>query len=281
MEQYTMMGIDRLSSYAPMGVPLDGAGYRSHYPTPDTSLCRSSYTASSAGTSPSFSGPELTHSYPCGLGYPDVLFDGTESFVQLEPTEANLALFHPATPGPDTPNQIVEESSKATKRRAGKSHRSSALLHRGRKKESSVASVNGSTTPPSPTVLKKRRLAANARERKRMNSLNVAFDRLREIVPSLGPDHRLSKFETLQMAQTYIAALGDLLERGADATTYSLFDSLESPPGVTNDTNNNSSGISVGTSSHPSADGSSCGQLLVLREGDDSLDGRFLDLGYV
>ncbi|EAA12716.2 AGAP007822-PA, partial [Anopheles gambiae str. PEST] len=69
----------------------------------------------------------------------------------------------------------------------------------------------------------KRRLAANARERKRMNSLNVAFDRLREIVPSLGPDHKLSKFETLQMAQTYINALSDLLERGADATTYSLF----------------------------------------------------------
>uniref|UniRef100_A0AAG5DUK2 BHLH domain-containing protein n=1 Tax=Anopheles atroparvus TaxID=41427 RepID=A0AAG5DUK2_ANOAO len=90
------------------------------------------------------------------------------------------------------------------------------------------SSGSSASPTPSPTVLKKRRLAANARERKRMNSLNVAFDRLREIVPSLGPDHRLSKFETLQMAQTYIAALGDLLERGADATTYSLFDSLDS-----------------------------------------------------
>lgn len=67
--------------------------------------------------------------------------------------------------------------------------------------------------PPSPSVLKRRRLAANARERRRMNGLNDAFDKLREVVPSLGTDHKLSKFETLQMAQTYIAALCDLLQR--------------------------------------------------------------------
>lgn len=46
-----------------------------------------------------------------------------------------------------------------------------------------------------------------------MNGLNDAFDKLREVVPSLGADHKLSKFETLQMAQTYIAALCDLLKR--------------------------------------------------------------------
>lgn len=62
-------------------------------------------------------------------------------------------------------------------------------------------------------VMRRRRLAANARERRRMNSLNDAFDRLREVVPSLGNDRKLSKFETLQMAQTYISALCDLLER--------------------------------------------------------------------
>ncbi|GJQ68784.1 hypothetical protein Trydic_g14722 [Trypoxylus dichotomus] len=66
--------------------------------------------------------------------------------------------------------------------------------------------------PPSPSVLKKRRLAANARERRRMNGLNEAFDRLRQVIPSLKSDHKLSKFETLQMAQTYISALRDLLE---------------------------------------------------------------------
>lgn len=61
-------------------------------------------------------------------------------------------------------------------------------------------------------VLKRRRLAANARERRRMNSLNDAFDRLRDVVPSLGNDRKLSKYETLQMAQTYINALHALLK---------------------------------------------------------------------
>lgn len=62
-------------------------------------------------------------------------------------------------------------------------------------------------------VTKRRRLAANARERRRMNSLNDAFDRLRDVVPSLGNDRKLSKYETLQMAQTYISALHELLHR--------------------------------------------------------------------
>lgn len=62
-------------------------------------------------------------------------------------------------------------------------------------------------------VLRKRRLAANARERRRMNSLNDAFDKLRDVVPSLGNDRRLSKYETLQMAQAYIGDLVKLLTR--------------------------------------------------------------------
>lgn len=70
-----------------------------------------------------------------------------------------------------------------------------------------------STRPPSPHVLKKRRVAANSRERRRMNGLNDAFERLRDVIPSLGSDHKLSKYETLQMAQTYIGSLASLLRR--------------------------------------------------------------------
>jgi atonal protein 1/7 len=60
-------------------------------------------------------------------------------------------------------------------------------------------------------VVKKRRLAANARERRRMLSLNNAFDKLRTVLPGLGSEKQLSKYETLQMAQSYIAALDELL----------------------------------------------------------------------
>ena len=70
-----------------------------------------------------------------------------------------------------------------------------------------------STRPPSPQILKKRRIAANSRERRRMNGLNDAFERLRDVIPSLGSDHKLSKYETLQMAQTYIGSLASLLRR--------------------------------------------------------------------
>merc|ERR1719336_57034 len=66
--------------------------------------------------------------------------------------------------------------------------------------------------PPSPSILRHRRDAANARERKRMNGLNDAFERLREVVPNLNSEQKMSKIETLLMAQTYIRALAKLIE---------------------------------------------------------------------
>ena len=73
--------------------------------------------------------------------------------------------------------------------------------------------ANRSQTKPVPDqVLKKRRLAANARERRRMDMLNKGFDRLRTVLPGLGPERQLSKYETLQMAQSYITELTELLK---------------------------------------------------------------------
>ncbi|KAJ6661563.1 hypothetical protein lerEdw1_013802 [Lerista edwardsae] len=63
----------------------------------------------------------------------------------------------------------------------------------------------------------KRRLAANARERRRMQGLNIAFDRLRKVVPQWGQEKKLSKYETLQMALSYIMALTRIL---AEAERY-------------------------------------------------------------
>lgn len=59
---------------------------------------------------------------------------------------------------------------------------------------------------------KHRRVAANARERRRMHGLNRAFDKLRSVIPSLENEKKLSKYDTLQMAQIYIAELSELLE---------------------------------------------------------------------
>jgi hypothetical protein len=60
----------------------------------------------------------------------------------------------------------------------------------------------------------KRRRDANNRERKRMNGLNETFARLREHIPgdSKHRDKKLSKMDTLQMANMYIRQLAALLE---------------------------------------------------------------------
>ena len=71
----------------------------------------------------------------------------------------------------------------------------------------------GPSKVPGQEVVKQRRVAANARERRRMLSLNVAFDKLRDVVPAFSSDRKLSKYETLQMAQSYISALQELLTR--------------------------------------------------------------------
>lgn len=145
-------------------------------------------------------------------------------FLQTSTTSSATTLNHQTI--------IIESPSSSSK--------SSPIIKRGRKRGSSSSiksnKSSSSTSQTSsiielpgiistnPTVVRKRRLAANARERRRMNGLNDAFDRLRDVIPSLGVEHKLSKYETLQMAQTYISALCDLLERGADETTYTLFD---------------------------------------------------------
>ena len=56
-----------------------------------------------------------------------------------------------------------------------------------------------------------RRLIANERERRRMYGLNMAFENLRSVLPSLGSNKQFSKYETLQMAKSYISALRQIL----------------------------------------------------------------------
>ena len=67
-------------------------------------------------------------------------------------------------------------------------------------------------------VRQKRRLAANARERKRMTSLNQAFEKLREILPHQHRDRPLSKMEALQLAQNYIKELSSTLTFNQETT---------------------------------------------------------------
>lgn len=57
----------------------------------------------------------------------------------------------------------------------------------------------------------RKRTAANERERKRMHTVNSAFDQLRELVPTYPSTRKLSKIDTLKMACAYIQDLKALL----------------------------------------------------------------------
>jgi hypothetical protein len=104
-----------------------------------------------------------------------------------------------------TPPANTQQQHHAAKQRSGKSPQKKSSS-----RPSSSSSPNSSSLPEA--VVRRRRLAANARERRRMDMLNKGFDRLRGVLPGLGPDRQLSKYETLQMAQSYICELTDLLD---------------------------------------------------------------------
>ena len=59
------------------------------------------------------------------------------------------------------------------------------------------------------------RKAANIRERRRMLSLNDAFDLLRRSLPTFSYEKKLSRIETLRLALTYMAFMMDIVN-GAD-----------------------------------------------------------------
>ncbi|XP_067125483.1 heart- and neural crest derivatives-expressed protein 2 isoform X1 [Centruroides vittatus] len=74
------------------------------------------------------------------------------------------------------------------------------------------------TSPHSP--YKVQRHAANIRERKRMMSINSAFEELRCHVPTFPFEKRLSKIDTLRLAIAYIALLREILVSNYDPLTH-------------------------------------------------------------
>ena len=80
---------------------------------------------------------------------------------------------------------------------------------------SKKGSSNTTTHIQKPTrkriITHEQRHAANVRERRRMVSLNDAFDILRRSVPTFSYEKKLSRIETLRLAITYMAFLSDVL----------------------------------------------------------------------
>lgn len=66
-----------------------------------------------------------------------------------------------------------------------------------------------------------RRMESNERERQRMHSLNDAFQSLRNVIPHVAEERKLSKIETLSLAKNYIVALTNVImemEKERDAS---------------------------------------------------------------
>lgn len=68
-----------------------------------------------------------------------------------------------------------------------------------------------------------RRAESNERERMRMHSLNDAFQELREVIPHVNKERKLSKIETLKLAKNFIKALTNtVLESRGEPPRYNI-----------------------------------------------------------
>ncbi|KAH9370970.1 hypothetical protein HPB48_019103 [Haemaphysalis longicornis] len=84
----------------------------------------------------------------------------------------------------------------------------------------SVVGGPGGGVVPFAGPYKVQRRAANIRERKRMMSINTAFEELRCHVPTFPFEKRLSKIDTLRLAIAYIALLREVLVSQYDPLTH-------------------------------------------------------------
>ena len=66
----------------------------------------------------------------------------------------------------------------------------------------------------------KRRSSANKKERRRTQSINNAFAELRDCIPNVPADTKLSKIKTLRLATSYIAYLMQVLRTDVPAESF-------------------------------------------------------------
>lgn len=105
---------------------------------------------------------------------------------------------------------------------AQQQHRESIKTHRvtGTNDDSMSSPGSSSNTDGFGGTHKVQRFAANVRERRRMLSINSAFEHLRQHVPTFPYEKRLSKIDTLRLAIAYISLLQELLNTELDPISY-------------------------------------------------------------
>lgn len=117
-------------------------------------------------------------------------------------------------------------------------HDNSSYLHDDQNHHGNGASARRKRNALSARERNLRRLESNERERMRMHSLNDAFEQLREVIPHVKMERKLSKIETLTLAKNYIMALTNVIcEMRGDEKPYTFVDcgssdteDVDSPP---------------------------------------------------
>ncbi|XP_064119748.1 protein dimmed-like isoform X2 [Macrobrachium nipponense] len=125
--------------------------------------------------------------------------------------------------GSDSQSESGISSSSSNMSLSGQKRKKSSLSaptgtsRRGKKRRSGISARERNL----------RRLESNERERMRMHSLNKAFQELREVIPHVKMDRRLSKIETLTLAKHYIMALTNTVcDMRGDEKPYKFLDAF-------------------------------------------------------
>ncbi|KAK1175996.1 hypothetical protein AOXY_G764 [Acipenser oxyrinchus oxyrinchus] len=157
-------------------------------------------------------------------GYPQsiALLDNSDPRAWLAPTLQGTCtahsdyLLHSPGSSAESMQQDTDNSEELIKRNKSSVKARDLCKLKGVGFDDACCRQRAPSSKPVNGVQKQRRMAANARERRRMHGLNHAFDELRSVIPSFDNDKKLSKYDTLQMAQIYINALSDLLQGPTD-----------------------------------------------------------------
>lgn len=112
---------------------------------------------------------------------------------------------------PDTePGSSEQEGSEASVRISG-SWRGSLKAKEGKRQGAGGGGRRRRQHGSSNKERSIRRLESNERERQRMHKLNNAFQALREAIPHVKTEKKLSKIETLTLAKNYIKSLTTII----------------------------------------------------------------------
>ncbi|XP_061213076.1 class A basic helix-loop-helix protein 15 [Neopsephotus bourkii] len=106
--------------------------------------------------------------------------------------------------------EAFSEDSSVRKKELVKCLRHKERRHGGNKESSKMAPASAKH-PWSSKDRHLRRLESNERERQRMHKLNNAFQALREVIPHVRAENKLSKIETLTLAKNYIKSLTSII----------------------------------------------------------------------